>query len=121
MPILNVEIVTKENESLNSTLAQEIADIAGEVLNSSPQGTWVKVRSIEPYQYAENGGAAFGTSPVIVSVIKGGLQDRAELESEVQELTARIASICDRRAENVHIIYEPPGAGRVAFGGKLVG
>ena len=45
----------------------------------------------------------------------------AELQTEVDRLTAAIAQICDRPAENVHIIYLPEGAGRIAFGGKVIG
>jgi phenylpyruvate tautomerase PptA (4-oxalocrotonate tautomerase family) len=40
---------------------------------------------------------------------------------EAERLTRAIAPILNRPPENVHILYEPDGAGRVSFGGKLVG
>ncbi len=41
------------------------------------------------------------------------------MKDEIAELTERFAEICGRSPEHVHIIYEPPAAGRIAFGGKL--
>jgi hypothetical protein len=39
---------------------------------------------------------------------------------EASRLTEIIAQVCQRPQENVHIFYLPEGAGRVAFGGKLL-
>ena len=43
-----------------------------------------------------------------------------ELQREAAELTEAISQAIGRPAGNIHLIYEAPGAGRVAFGGKLV-
>ncbi len=45
---------------------------------------------------------------------------RDDLRREVAALTPAIAAICARLPENVHILYQPDGAGRVAFGGRVV-
>jgi phenylpyruvate tautomerase PptA (4-oxalocrotonate tautomerase family) len=44
-----------------------------------------------------------------------------ELRNQIHRLTAAIAKVCERPPENVHLVYEPPARGRIAFGGKLVG
>jgi hypothetical protein len=53
-------------------------------------------------------------------VIKSKLDDEDDLHNETEQITNAIAGICGRPPSNVHIIYEPEGSGRVAFGGKLV-
>jgi phenylpyruvate tautomerase PptA (4-oxalocrotonate tautomerase family) len=36
------------------------------------------------------------------------------------ELSEALSTILDRPKENIHILFEPPGAGRIAFGGELL-
>lgn len=120
MPILTIEIVLKPNESNPSGLAKQIADKAGVIFNSGPAQTWVKLREIKAEQYAENGVAEQEYFPVFVSVLKAELPSSEDMETEVKELTQTIGEICHRSPENVHIVYLPPGRGRVAFGGRLV-
>jgi hypothetical protein len=43
-----------------------------------------------------------------------------EMKREVAALAAAVGAACHRPTEEVHLFYEPPGRGRVAFGGKLV-
>lgn len=115
MPILTIEIVPQLDELLAPDLASRIANRAGQIFDSRPGGTWVKIRVVA--QYAEN---QSDTSffPVFVSVLHSRLPD--ELRKQVKELTNAIAEETNRPPENVHIIYEPPGVNRVAFGGNLV-
>ena len=120
MPILDIEIVLQPEESIPSNLARELADKAGAIFGSKPAQTWVKLREIEADHYAENDVAALEFFPVFVSVLKADLPSGEVMEAEVKELTQAIADICHRPPENVHIVYLPPGRGRVAFGGKLV-
>lgn len=42
------------------------------------------------------------------------------LASEAAALASAIAQVTGRAVEHVHLIYEPPGRGRVAFGGELL-
>jgi phenylpyruvate tautomerase PptA (4-oxalocrotonate tautomerase family) len=121
MPILDVEIVVRPNESLPRELAAELANRAGEIFGAPPGTTWVKVRSIARKNYAENGaGPPEGVFPVFVSVLKVKLPPPDTIQIEVVRLTEAIAQVCARPKENVHIVYLPEGAGRVAFGGKVV-
>jgi len=120
MPLLVVEIVGDPDAADRGALAQRIADAAARVFDSPPQSTWVRVRIVAPGDYAENEGAEHGVRPVFVSVLKRSVPPGGALQAEVARLTAAIAAACRLPAENVHICYEPPGAGRQAFGGKLV-
>lgn len=121
MPILEVEIVMHPGEIIPEGLASEIAERVGEIFGSAAGGTWVRIYSLPREHYAENGVSFEDTiRPVFVSVLKGKLPPPDILRDEVCRLTEAIAKVCGRPAENVHIVYQPEGSGRVAFGGKLV-
>ena len=121
MPILDVEIVLQPGESLHPELAGELADRAGEVFGAAPGTTWVKLRAISAEHYAENQtGRPADVYPVFVSVLKAKLPPLNERQREVTQLTEAVARVCRRPPENVHILYLPEGAGRMAFGGTLV-
>lgn len=121
MPILDIEIVASDSaSSLPADLAQSLSNEAARVFGA-PQGTvWVKVRVIPSAQYAENGGKPEGVYPVFITVLKSRVPERSALEDEISGLTQAIASTLNYPVENVHIIYQPGGVRRVAFGGKLV-
>jgi phenylpyruvate tautomerase PptA (4-oxalocrotonate tautomerase family) len=121
MPILDIEIVASDsNLSLPANLSQSLADAAARVFDSDPERVWVKLRVIPSEQYAENGGAPEGVYPVFVTVLKSRVPEGSALEDEITQLTKVIAKVFDRPESNVHIFYQPDGAGRVAFGGNLV-
>lgn len=118
MPILEVEIVTGPGEELPADLAARLADGAAGVFASGPQQTWVRLRALPGRQYAENGGAG-AAAPVFVSVLRARLPAPPALAAEALALAEVVALACGRPADQVHISYEPPGAGRIAFGGRL--
>jgi phenylpyruvate tautomerase PptA (4-oxalocrotonate tautomerase family) len=121
MPIVDVEIVSPADEVFPAELAPRLANRLGEVFGSPPGNTWVKVRAFPARDYAENGqGGENDMYPVFVSVLKAHLPRPEQMQAEVAALTLATAEICRRLPENVHIIYLPKGAGRVAFGGKIV-
>jgi phenylpyruvate tautomerase PptA (4-oxalocrotonate tautomerase family) len=117
MPIIEIEFVGEENFS---TMAQEMADAIGDVLKSPAGQTWVKLRSLAPQQYAENQNNSKDVNPVFVSVLLRKLPENLELERISRSLGEVIGQISHRRPENIHVVFLPEGAGRVAFGGKLV-
>jgi len=121
MPILDIEIVASDSSpGLPADLTQSLADAAAQVF-STPQGTvWVKIRVIPSVQYAEDNGTPAGVYPVFVTVLKSRVPEGSALEDEIARLTQAIAKALDRPESNVHIFYQLDGAGRVAFGGKLV-
>jgi phenylpyruvate tautomerase PptA (4-oxalocrotonate tautomerase family) len=121
MPILEIEIVTRPGEVLRPKLANELADRLGEIFASTPGSTWVRLHNLPADSYAENNLNPDGTPfPVFVSILKSNLPSAEDMQSEVARLTPAIAELCDRPSENVHLLYLPPGAGRVSFGGQLV-
>ena len=117
MPIVDVTLV--EDRELEDELAQRLADACGEVLGSRPQGTWVRLHVLSPSRYAEND-SLDAPRPVFVEVMKRELDDEEALAEEARRLSEAVAAVTGRLAENVHVIYQPPAAGRVAFGGELV-
>lgn len=120
MPIVDLEIVLQENESLRNELASELADELADIFHSPSRGTWIKVRGLPANQYAENGGTPTGVYPVFVAIIKSTLPLAEEMQKEVERITGAVAQLCNRSSENVHVIYQPEARGRLAFGGKIV-
>ena len=120
MPILEIEIVLRPGEALAVGLAARLADAAAGVLRSPPRSTWVKLRELATGYFAENGaGPEADTFPVFVSVLKAENVPE-QLADEAPRLAEAVGGLCGRPRENVHIIFEPKGGGRVAFGGKLL-
>ncbi len=121
MPILDVLIVERSGAALPTSLASHLADAAGDVFKTEPGRTWVRLTPLDATHYAENGGGPpGGVLPVFVEVLKANVLQGAALRDEARELAERIADICDRPVDNVHILYQAPARGRVAFGGQLV-
>src|SRR5688572_3749402 len=115
MPILDIELVLQPDERLPANLASELADAIGRVFGSAAQQTWVKISTIPRDHYAENeAGSLASIAPVFVQVLKARLPAPEALAVEVATLTTAIAEICRRSADQIHIIYQPPAAGRVA-------
>ncbi|HWB06738.1 MAG TPA: hypothetical protein VG796_27185 [Verrucomicrobiales bacterium] len=118
MPIVDVEIVG--SEPVEEGLAARLADMAGQVFDSPPSSTWVRLRLLPRHCYAEsNTPSPEGWHSVFVTVLKAQRQTGAALEAEARALAEGTARICGRPVENVHILYEPDARGRIAFGGNL--
>ncbi len=123
MPILDVEPVVGQGQTLDPALAQRLADAAAAVFGSAPGRVWVRLRPLPAAQYAENAGVAADTDvepPVFVTVLHAHLPEGPARVREAAQLTAALAQITGRTVERVHVQYAPPGAGRQAFGGHLV-
>ncbi|MHC4550176.1 MAG: tautomerase family protein [Planctomycetota bacterium] len=119
MPILEVEMVGAP--AGRDPLAQRVADAAGEVLGTPPAETWVRLRVLDPQDYAENGGRTpDDLRPVFVSVLQARPPDGEARAREARALTEAVAKACGRPPARVHVLYQPPAAGRIAFGGRLV-
>lgn len=120
MPIVDIEIVLQPDETIPGELASELADQLGEIFGSSKNGTWVKVYGSDGIHYAENGGKEAGVYPVFVSLLKANLPAAEEIQREIDAIITTVAKICNRAPSLVHVIYQPAGKGRVAFGGNIV-
>jgi phenylpyruvate tautomerase PptA (4-oxalocrotonate tautomerase family) len=121
MPILDVAVVGPLPDGIRSGLAQRVADAAALVFGSGPQETWVTIRYVPLEDYAENaGGPPVEVQPVIVSVLQAHRPGPRPLADQAARLAQAVADACGRLPENVHLIYQPDGRGRVAFGGRIV-
>lgn len=124
MPILTVEIVGLPVPNPlrgldDGSMAQSLADVAGEIFDTRPGGTWVKVHRIPQDQYAENSESRARVSPVFVSVLAGASYDKLDLEATANALADAFADLLERPKETIHIVFEPNAKGRIAFGGAL--
>ena len=122
MPVLEVELIGGVAGPLRQGLAQRLADVAGAIFGSAPGETWVRLRDTPLEDYAENAtdAASAGIRPVFVRVLKRSLPESPLLVGEIQALTKAVALETGRPLDQVHVAYDPPGAGRVSFGGRLV-
>lgn len=122
MPIADVMIVSATAADGSPAWAQAVADAIGSALHAAPGRVWVRLQWLPASLYAENGPPPGVTElPVFVTLLHASPPSGAALAAEVQAVTGAIAAAVGRPAERVHIEYAPPGAGRVAFGGTLVG
>ena len=123
MPILDIERVLPEGaDSAPPGLAQALADAVGRVFGSAPGRTWVRLRALPAAAYAENDAAALPNDalPVFVTVLHARVPEGPALASQVSALTHAIAVVLGCDAQRVHVQIAPAGAGRQAFGGRLV-
>ncbi len=116
MPILDIEIVGSVANT--DQLAQRLAKASGKALRSRPEGTWVKLRYLDPSCYAENE-SSVDVSPVFVNLLEATAPEGEELESQLRSLTLAIATVLERPSEHIHIVFEAPASGRISFGGTL--
>lgn len=121
MPIVEVEVVLRAGETLRRQLAKALADALGDIFAAPPRATWIRLRSLAADDYAENAdGPSADEHPVFVSVLKRKRPSPPEMQQEVDRITTAVADLCGRQPGSVHVIYLPDGAGRVAFGGRIV-
>lgn len=122
MPIVQLELVIRGNfERISGDTLQGLADELGEYFQTDRAATWVKVDYLPFEQYAENQAELGGeVKPTLVYVLKYRLPPRDRLAQEAKDLARIVARRLQRPEENTHIIFEPDGVGRVAFGGELV-
>ncbi len=122
MPIVTIEIVgSDERDGYSSAQIQELSDQLGEIFDSDPGHTWVKLNYLKLDHYAENRTLASSLhKPTFVEVLKHALPNQETLAVEAQQISEKVAQVLSRPRENVHVIYLPAGEGRIAFGGKLL-
>ena len=121
MPIVEVLVVCKTPDKVRAVSAQALADSIGVVLQSAPGRIWVRTHTMAAAAYAENSATLDDSElPAFVTVTHSHLPEGEALAIQVQAITAAVAKCIGRSNERVHVQYAPAGAGRQAFGGKLV-
>jgi phenylpyruvate tautomerase PptA (4-oxalocrotonate tautomerase family) len=122
MPIVDVEFVAAAaGAGVAAVSARALADAIGSALGTPAGRTWVRLRRLDGADYAENGiELSPGEWPVFVTVRHARLPADAALRAELAVVTQAVAHCVGRPPERVHVEYALAGAGRVAFGGRLV-
>lgn len=121
MPILDVEIVIERGRSISGHTAKQVAAAASEILGAEPSRTWVRLRPLLDELYAEgDGGPQDGVQPVFVTVLQASAPEPSVRRDQAEALAEVIGRICQRPADNVHVLFEPTAGGRIAFGGKIM-
>lgn len=98
-------------------LAAALADAIGDALQLPPGRVWLR---LHPVHHAENGGPLAGAPPVFVTLLHARPPVGEALKAEIAAVTAAVAAVAGRPRERVHLEYAAPGAGRIAFGSRLV-
>ena len=120
MPIVTIQLVQSESGDIPEHIVQSLADRLGQVFDSGPGETWVRVTHLARSQYAENDVTVGpNVQPTFVEVLKATLSDEESLATEAKQVAAVVSSELSRPLGNTHVLYLPPGAGRIAFGGNL--
>lgn len=122
VPIVRVKLVVQHDaERLGRDTLQTLADEFGEFFDSEPSGTWVEVEYLPVEQYAENRRElSDAMNTTLVYVLKHHLPTEEDVAREAMDLARLVSKRLQRPRRNTHIFYEPPGKGRIAFGGRLV-
>ena len=118
MPVLEVTVIGALAEPRGA--AQRVADAAGDALGAPAGTTWVRLRELAAESYAESGGAPAGVQPVFVELMRAELPEPAARAVSMRAVAEGVARALGRPRENVHVVSQAAGAGRVAFGGELV-
>lgn len=120
MPILDVQIVGPVPAALDAGLAARLADAAARVFAAPPGSTWVRVHRLAAADYAENGGIdPEDAPPLFVSLLLAEPPEGEARAAQAAALAEALAAAAGRPTDRVHLLYEPAGRGRVAFGGRI--
>lgn len=121
MPIIDIQFVTAGEAGVPPAWAPALAEAIGAVLQAPSGRVWVRVAALPAGSYAENGVTGDPADP---PVFVGVLHARAPLgdarATEALVLARTVAQVIGRSPDRVHVLYAPDGAGRVAFGGRLL-
>ena len=121
MPIIDVHVVVPEAATLPAALASSLADALGRVLAAAPGHAWLRLHTLDAGCYAEND-CLLGDQdlPVFVTVLHARWPPADALARQAEALARAVAAVLGRDAQRVHVEFAPAGAGRVAFGGRLL-
>ena len=122
VPIIRLKLIVQHDaERVGKDTLQTLADELGVYFDSEPSGTWVEVEYLPVEQYVENRlELPEDMKPTLVYVLRHDLPSEEEVAREAMDLARLVSKRLQRPRRNTHIFYEPPGKGRIAFGGRLV-
>lgn len=131
MPIFHIDLLD-DGAPRDAALPKTLADALGTLLHAEAGHVWVRVTYCPPGEYAENGA---GEVPrwAFVRVILRTLPPEVPppgfktipaseaLAGRAYAIAELVARQTGRAREDVHVYFDPPAVGRIAFGGELVG
>ena len=121
MPIVDIELVVAANPVVGQGTARALADAIGQALGAPAARVWVRLHRLDAADYAENEvDNDVNALPVFVTILHARPPGGEARADEMQTLAVAVAAVLGRPQERVHVEYAAPGAGRIAFGGKLV-
>lgn len=122
MPMANIQIVLKNNAAAYpDNITSQLADALGSFFNCSPGTTWVRLSYLTASHYAENQISQQDCpDPVFVELLLKNTAEQHHRALDARKIANIVAEILQRPENEIHIIFQPPGVGRVAFGGKLI-
>ena len=120
MPIFDLGVGRRAAGGVGPGLASRLADALGQALGAARGKVWVRLRTLAPEAYAENGEGDGRASPVFVTMTASAPPEGDALDRLVAQVTQAVAGQAGRPAENVHVVLQPAAKGRIAFGGKVV-
>lgn len=115
MPIFHVETSLRAPQGA----ARQLADTLGTLTQSAPGHVWVRIVPCDPSLYAENETDA-PPENVWVRVILRALPAESALAALARASSELFARTFGCSIDDVHVYFDPPAAGRIAFGGELV-
>jgi phenylpyruvate tautomerase PptA (4-oxalocrotonate tautomerase family) len=118
MPIIDIELVSGTQAPAAPGVTQVLADALGDAFEVEAGKVWVRMRALPAANYAEN--RANAPEPAFVTIIASAPPTGEVLRRRVAQITEIVARHIHRPPELVHVLFEPPARGRIAFGGHLV-
>jgi phenylpyruvate tautomerase PptA (4-oxalocrotonate tautomerase family) len=115
MPIFHIETTRRPGRAALRTLA----DALGSLFDAPAGHVWVRIVPLDPALVAENLEAA-PPGGVFVRVILRALPEEPVLAARAKAITRLVAGALGAEEADVHVYFDPPAAGRIAFGGALV-
>ncbi len=130
MPIFHIDLLD-DGAPPDAALPKKLADALGALLGAAPGHVWVRVTRCAPADYAENGDAPVPRWAFVRVILRAlppeipppGLKTipaSEALAGRAHAIAGLVAAHTGRARADVHVYFEPPAAGRIAFGGELV-
>ncbi len=121
MPIIDLTIVVNNAHPVPPDEAQRLADALGSALAMAPGRLWLRLHALPASHYAENDSQLSASElPAFLTVLHARRPEGPALAEEAALLARVVAEVLGREASHIHIEYQASGAGRMAFGGRLV-
>lgn len=131
MPIFHIDLLDDGAPS-DPALAKHLADGLGRLLGAQAGHVWVRITRCAPSDYAENGEGAVPRWAFVRVILRTlppeipppgtkTIPPSEALAGRAHAIASLVAQHTGRALEDVHVYFDPPATGRIAFGGVLVG